>query len=91
MIGQSGRQSGFNSFKKKQCKKCGKSFYGYSEICEECDIKENTMTVENCVIENAPGRCEEYIKGKCEKCLKVTAALDWEGWRRIKYVCKYKS
>lgn len=91
MIGQSGLQNGFSSFKAKQCKKCKKDFYGELDICDECYTKENTMTVENCVIENAPGRCPEYIKGKCEKCLKITAALDWEGWRRIKYVCKYKS
>lgn len=91
MIGQSGLQSGFKSFKVKRCRKCGKEFYGESDLCDECYTEENTMTVGNCVIENVPGRCLEYLRGECEKCLEVTAMLDWEGWRRIKYVCKHKN
>jgi hypothetical protein len=44
--------------------------------------------VDDCLVEDAPGRCWQYFAGTCEKCLDIAAKKDWEGWRRVKYVSK---
>lgn len=41
-----------------------------------------------CLIEEAEGRCEEYLRGECDECLCWTAQWDWVGWKKIKEVDK---
>jgi ribosomal protein L37E len=91
MTGTFGLKSGIISLKPLKCRKCGKQFYGKDEYyCEDCWIEENRVIVGNCLIENCEGRCQEYLEGKCNLCLNITSDLDWEGWKRVKYVCKNK-
>jgi len=88
--GQSWPRSGKILLRAKTCKSCGCRFYGSDEVCEDCWTEYHTLIVDNCMIEESEGRCDEYYKGTCEKCLDITAALDWKGWKRVKYVNKNK-
>lgn len=83
MTGQFGFQDGLRYSKTKRCK-CGNFFTGPGALCDECFFKENYMEIEECVIENAEGRCE--LMDHCEhywKCLAAAAARGWAGWRKI--------
>lgn len=65
---------------------CGARIYGLKTVCDNCWKKNHTAVVKDCVIEDAPGRCWQYYTGICEECLDTAAKLDWEGWKRIRYV-----
>jgi hypothetical protein len=83
MTGKFGFQDGLKFSKVKKCK-CGNYYNGPADMCDECFFKNNYIKMNNCVLENAQGRCEEG--DKCpfyNKCLNATAARGWNGWRKI--------
>lgn len=88
MTGLNGETRGWTSLRITSCKHCEKIIYGTEDCCEECWEHYNKTIVGCCLVENAEGRCPEYYKGICEKCLDVAAGLDWSGWKRVKYVNK---
>lgn len=70
------------------CITCGQLFIpeGGERRCEDCQAP-RTATITNvwnerCEIVESKGRCEEYVKGKCENCLDYCASENWLGWRK---------
>jgi len=85
MTGKFGFQNGLRFSKPKICA-CGATFYGPSKECDECYFKQNYLKVGKCIIENAPGRCEETDL-TCEhynECLDAANKNNWIGWRKVK-------
>lgn len=68
------------------CSKCGACFQpiqGNDRLCAECLSQPKTASPVFCQIEEAPGRCQGYMKGICEACLDFCAAENWIGWRAV--------
>lgn len=63
----------------KQCPQCGQIYMG--EVCENCSKR--YARINNCLIVEAEGRCQEYLDGKCKDCLDFCAQNDWIGWRKL--------
>ena len=65
------------------CEQCGGCFQlkGVGRLCPDC--RRPTAMPFKCVIVEAPGRCEGYMKGICEMCLDYCAEHDWIGWKAI--------
>lgn len=64
--------------------KCGNVFVPKERgerLCNNCRRKEHVAKPCKCVIVEAPGRCEGYMKGICEECLDWCAEQGWVGWK----------
>lgn len=41
--------------------------------------------IENClIVERHHSRCEEYLRGECEKCFEYCVDCNWVGWYRLR-------